>query len=1411
MRKQQSAARWGGAAVGVALVVGGGLAQPMAAAAGPDQLMALTQYVDPLIGTSVPTSSGYQGNVAPGAQVPFGMVNFGPDMPRSDYNGSGGYKLALNATSGSINFFSLTHLNGPGCPGGGVVGMMPATTARSVANASGVPQAVTFQTADESVSPGYYSVKVSTGVTAELSATTRTGIARFTYPDKDSGYYALDTRLNANSNLSSTRGKVAASNVALNIEDDGRVLTGKTVAPAFCTPWGTNFNSNVYFYAQLDKPLRAQADGSTVNTVVNGASVLQYDLTDDDPTLTMRVGISSVSIANAQLNLTTEDASSTFDQVRAAADADWNARLNTVQIDQAADPSALTGEQRDRLTKFYTALYRVFVSPTTYSDVNGDYRSMEATPPLDAALDLTGGVQERPTQNVADDAFTRLDGTTRTPAAHYSGLSMWDTYRSAAQALSLFAPEVSNDVMQSLVADAEQCGAFPHWVDNSDDSVPMAGDNALPVIAASYAFGARDFDLTTAARLVKQSVSDPTSSCNGHSSSSNLAQYLDYGYRAVGVDGQTSSSNIEQNASDHAAGMFLSALPTSVLWDPSVDVTDADIAQLDDRASWWKNIFDYAGGKIAQRAAPTTPGTLGALSTGVFHESTEPNYFWSFGYAWPDLIDAIGGKANAVTRLNTLFSLDDALTATPTRKQLNGGQDATTYYMGNEMSFPAPWAYNWAGRPQATQYIVQQLMSTAFTTGRDGLPGNDDFGALSSWYVFAGLGMYPASQADGGMALSTPQFPAMTVHLGDRTLRIVTDQDPATAPFIQSMSINGTAQDRSWASLDALTGAKTTELSYQLSATPSTWATTTSPVDPAASQTWLSVSAEGQTYGTSSPATATASVTFSDGVAQPGTVQLRTGSKLIESVALGKGGSVTLTLPPGTPVGTHALTAVFVPSDSSRVDGSTSDPATFVVSAEVVADTSVLQAVYDAAAALSNDDGTYTPASWSAFTARRTAAATVLGDPSATQDAVDAAVVQLNQAMAGLVVAPAAPDSSVLQSTYDAARALSNADGTYTASSWQALQVAVGVAQTVLADSSATQTQLDAATTGLTTALAGLEVSTPAPDASVLQAVYDHAAAVSNGDGTYTEESWAALQTALSAAEAVLTGGSATQAQIDAAVDQLSGAVAGLAVAPVEPPAPSKAVLESVHGSAAALSNANGIYTAESWSALQASLSAAKAVLDDDGATQAQIDSAATALSAALAGLVPTEPTTPVPPRAVVAKVKLGQKQLRLVKGRSLTVPGAVYYTDSRLQPSYGGKVTWKSSSKKVAKVSKNGRITAKKAGKAVITVTSTETSAAGKKLSASIKIKVVKAKHKAKAKKVTTSVPSSLTVGQTAYVTGRYKPKKATGVKVRYSSTKASVVAVDKVGRVVAVSPGTAKVKVKAGGKTKAYKVRVQ
>ncbi|MFD6175814.1 MULTISPECIES: glycoside hydrolase domain-containing protein [unclassified Isoptericola] len=809
----------------VSLVVVGGLClgSQISAAAGTgavvphhrDQL-ALTQFVDPRIGTAVNSASGYAGNVNAGAQVPFGAVTFGPDMPRKDFNGSGGYLIGANATSGNINFFSMTHLSGVGCPGQGAVAMMPRTAATPLVNGSNKVSPVGFKTATETAKPGYYEVGLDTGVNAEFTATQRTGMARFTFPDADQGFLALDLRANARTNQGGSV-SVKPENVSLQVSDDGRTISGKTVAPAFCTPYGTKWNAPVYFYGELDKPLRAQADGSSVNTVTNGGGVFQYDLTDTDRTLTMRTGISSVSVANARLNLDAENPDGAFDAVAADADQDWNERLNTVQVDRAADPAALSAAQRDDLVQLYSALYRVFGSPTVYSDVNGDFRSMEAQKPYPSGVDATGGVEDRPVANVADYDYTRPDGSTGSYSTQYTSFSMWDTYRSQAQLLALLAPKESAEMMQSLVVDAQQCGAFPHWVDGSDDSTPMAGDNALPVIAGAKAFGVDDFDLVTAGALVKQSVFDPTSTCNDHASMSGAEQYLRDGYYP-----DASSANIERYNSDRAAAAFLADLPQDVKADPRVTLTDADLDALTDRAGWWRTIFDTSTGTIKARKAPTTPGEPGAWTTGSFHESTEPNYFWSFGYAWSDLVAASGGKDVAVERLNRLFSVDDALTAKPTLRQLNGGQESQGLYIGNEPAHAAPWAYNWAGKPAATQYVVQQIMDTAFTTRRDGLPGNDDMGATSSWYVFAALGMFPTVGTAGGVALSTPQFPATTMWLGNKPLRITTSDDAHAAPFVQSLRMDDRDYAGSWLPISKVRRGVT--LDFTVGATASQWA-----------------------------------------------------------------------------------------------------------------------------------------------------------------------------------------------------------------------------------------------------------------------------------------------------------------------------------------------------------------------------------------------------------------------------------------------------------------------------------------------------------------------------------------------------------------------------------------------------------
>lgn len=241
-------------------------------------------------------------------------------------------------------------------------------------------------------------------------------------------------------------------------------------------------------------------------------------------------------------------------------------------------------------------------------------------------------------------------------------------------------------------------------------------------------------------------------------------------------------------------------------------------------------------------------------------------------------------------------------------------------------------------------------------------------------------------------------------------------------------------------------------------------------------------------------------------------------------------------------------------------------------------------------------------------------------------------------------------------------------------------------------------------------------------------------------------------------------------------------------------------LLRQALADAAALDAAD--YTTASWATLQTEVAQATAVLEDDGATQGAVDQATTELTAAIDGLVPASITP------VVSRVKLNQAQLRLVTGRSLRLEDGVYFTNAG--PSYAGAVVWRSSNPKVATVSADGVVKARKTGKVTITVTTVRAGAAGRKLTASTKVTVVRTASKAKVTRVTASVPRSIAVGRSVYVTGTYAPAKATGVKVTYRSSAPGVAAVDVAGRILAKKKGVVTITVAAGGKSTTYRVTV-
>ncbi len=413
--------------------------------------------VNPFIGTADstapdPVTGGASGAVFPGATAPFGMVQFSPDTPGADPSG---YAYGRSTISG----FSLTHFSGAGCRNGEDFPLMPTVGAGATGDS-------TYRHDSEQASPGYYRVGLGNGVTSELTATTRTAMARFTYPDT------------ADANVVINAGHSATGAASIDVVDD-RQVTGRVEAGDFC---GTGNKYTVYFSAQFDRPVRTSVQGNRVIATVDAS---------DDHTLQVRVGLSYVSVGGAAANLAAESADRSFDDVHAATRAAWNDRLSKIRVG---------GGSAAATTTFYTALYHSMVAPNTFSDANGDYLGY-------------------------DSARHHADGYTQ-----YSNFSGWDVYRSQVQLLAVAAPDVATDLARSLIADGQQCGVMPRWGHANTETSDMVGDPATATVSSVDAFGASGFDRQGAYGLMVKSATNPGATCQGRLIRPGLADYLSKGY-----------------------------------------------------------------------------------------------------------------------------------------------------------------------------------------------------------------------------------------------------------------------------------------------------------------------------------------------------------------------------------------------------------------------------------------------------------------------------------------------------------------------------------------------------------------------------------------------------------------------------------------------------------------------------------------------------------------------------------------------------------------------------------------------------------------------------------------------------------------------------------------------------------------
>lgn len=772
-----------GVAAATAALLAGALTAPGAAGAAPAARGHLTDLVNPFIGTQ------NEGNTYPGAAVPFGMVQLSPDT---------GHNTGYDYAQDHIRGFSSVHLSGVGCGLGGDLPVLPTTG--DITATDNAQYAAAFSHRDESASPGYYKVRLSSygGITAELSATAHTGRQRYTFPSTDKANVLLDS--------GQALHKVTSSKVT--------VVGDRTVRTAIT---GTGFCDDtrpytVYTVTRFNRPFTAhgtwqgsQVDagsGSSRGAGLRGAYV-RFDTTGGDRQVEATTALSYVSAAGAARNLKAEGRAG-FDSAAGAARSAWERRLDQVRV---------RGGSEEQQRTFYSALYRAYLAPNIGQDVDGRY---------------TGW----------DDRVHTAKGFT-----YYQNWSLWDTYRTQQQLLSLLAPRESRDMALSLLRVSEQGGWLPKWGYATVETNVMTGDPVTPYLVDAYQQGLLKGHEEEAYRALKRNadgVPPPDSPFAGREAN---RQYLsggfaplDPGSRPPGKPGDSDfehgpSATLEYALADASLGRMADGLGHR-----------ADARRYLDRGQYYRNLLDPDTRFFRARDGDGVfTGPSDPANSAGFHEGTSWQYMWLVPQDLPDLIGMIGGQDAANQRLDSFFAYDQLVKdpeGTARKVWINGPYDyynADKYNPQNEPDLLAPYTYLSTGQPWKTTDVVHAAL-TLFTDAPDGITGNDDLGTMSAWAVLSSIGVYPVTPGSTVWGLSAPVFDRVDVRLDKEYypaghLTVTAPGTSADKRYVQSVRVGGRALERTYISSSDIAAGR--DLAFSLGTSPSDWGTGASAAPPA--------------------------------------------------------------------------------------------------------------------------------------------------------------------------------------------------------------------------------------------------------------------------------------------------------------------------------------------------------------------------------------------------------------------------------------------------------------------------------------------------------------------------------------------------------------------------------------------------
>ena len=716
-----------------------------------------TGYVNPFIGT------GGHGHTHPGAMLPHGMIQPGPDTRIDGWDSCSGYYYE----DSTINGFAHTRLSGTGCADFGDFLLMPTVGEQKVEylgkESQQRPFASAFSHRNEYAEPGYYSVFLDTyGVKAELTATERAAMHRYTFPESKESGFILDMDYNIQQQ----------TNQVMEVE-----AVNDTVLCGYKRSAYWAWQQDLYFYAVFSKPFTHTLYTDTYEKggqQIPDCKMLLLIDTAENKQYMVRFTISSVDGEGARQNLLAELPDWDFDKVRADARKTWNDCLSKIEV-KTEDP--------DQLAIFYTAMYHAFLSPNLFTDVDGRYLGMD--------LKVHTTDKEDPV---------------------YTTFSIWDTFRALHPLLTIIDPHTNESYIRSLLKKQREGGVFPKWDCAANYTGTMIGYHAASIITDAYVKGYRDFDVREAYQACLRTAEYDTTGIVGPKwlvpfVMPRARYYKDaLGYIPCDLENESVAKALEYAYDDWCI---------SVLADSLGDVETRDkYARF---AGAYKSYFDpetrFMRGRDSKGKwrTPFNPRSSTHRSDD-YCEGTAWQWTWFVPHDVPGLVGLMGGEEAFVGKLDSLFTVSSELEGETVSADISGliGQ----YAHGNAPSHHIIHLYNYVNRPWRTQELVDSVLYSQYRNAPDGLSGNEDCGQMSAWYILNAMGFYQVCPGEPVYSIGRPLFEEVIIHLpGQKDFVIRTKNNSKENKYVQSILLNGKPLEQPFFTHSDLTAGGVMEIS----------------------------------------------------------------------------------------------------------------------------------------------------------------------------------------------------------------------------------------------------------------------------------------------------------------------------------------------------------------------------------------------------------------------------------------------------------------------------------------------------------------------------------------------------------------------------------------------------------------------